>query len=255
LNVAKLRLRIETHERYIRGDTGRLLDEPVDALSVSPGLRVCNIGGGAGGCTQASRRELCASRTAPVRFVSRSWRAICAQYAGVIGSPTRPSAEHYQRTRRRSRGKAIGVPTLFVLLVALVGAVVSGVAAADWANSAVGLPESTQVTAMFTPARPERALVGASPVQARALTCAPESISLSELFAALHGSIGDTFGQPVECPRIDASTGDTVQRTSTGLAIYRAHSRLPTFTDGYHRWAIGPGGVITWQGDALDPPP
>ena len=143
---------------------------------------------------------------------------------------------------------------MFVLLVTLVGAIVSGAAGAGWANSAVGLSMPTQLSEVFAPGRPERALVGASPVPARAPTCAPDNISSSELFAPLRASIGEAFGQPVECARTDATTGDTVQRTSTGLAIYRAHSRIPTFTDGYHRWAIGPRGVIAWQGDALDPP-
>src|SRR4029453_4239685 len=98
---------------------------------------------------------------------------------------------------------------------------------------------------------PERALVGATPGPS---ACAPGQISSSEMFAALRASIGETFGQPLECPRVDPSSGDTLQRTSTGLPIYRAHPHTPTFPDGSHRGGIGPSGVITWQGDALDPP-
>jgi SAM-dependent methyltransferase len=45
----RLRIRIETHERYSQGDTERLLDESVHALSLSPGLRVLDVGSGAGG--------------------------------------------------------------------------------------------------------------------------------------------------------------------------------------------------------------
>jgi len=146
------------------------------------------------------------------------------------------------------------VSPLVGLLLAVVGATVAGVATAGWANSALDLPVTQQVSGLFARRQPERALVGATPGPAETPNCTPGQILPSQLFSGLRDAIGETFGQPLECPHVDPSTGDTLQRTSTGLAIYRARSHTPTFTDGYHRWAKDARGVITWQGDALDAP-
>jgi SAM-dependent methyltransferase len=45
----KLRIRIETHKRYSRGDTERILEDATWALQLSPGLFVIDVGCGAGG--------------------------------------------------------------------------------------------------------------------------------------------------------------------------------------------------------------
>ena len=155
---------------------------------------------------------------------------------------------------RGSPRQQSGVSPLVGLLLAVVGATVAGVATAGWANSALDLPVSHQVSGLFARRQPERALVGATPGPAEAPSCAPGQISPSQQFSGLRDAIGETFGQPLECPHVDPSTADTLQRTSTGLAIYRAGSHTPTFTDGYHRWAKDARGVITWEGDVLDPP-
>src|SRR5215212_8346490 len=73
-------------------------------------------------------------------------------------------------------------------------------------------------------------------------------------FAELKGTIGDVMGDPMECAHVDNASGDTVQRTSTGLAYIRASTGVPTFTNGSHHWAITPMGLVEWDGPAADPP-
>jgi hypothetical protein len=72
--------------------------------------------------------------------------------------------------------------------------------------------------------------------------------------AQLKGAIGDVMGDPLECAHVDDVSGDTVQRTSTGLAYIRASAGVPTFTNGSHHWAITPSGLVEWDGPEADPP-
>jgi hypothetical protein len=143
---------------------------------------------------------------------------------------------------------------LVVLLLTLVPAAVAGAMVARWADSALEVSNPDQLSDLLTRHKPERFLVGAVAASDTAPECASGEMSDKTLFAELRLAIGDTFGRPLECPHIDPSTGDTLQRTSTGLAIYRVRSATPTFTDGYHRWALAQSGLVTWQGEALDPP-
>jgi SAM-dependent methyltransferase len=48
-DAEKLRIRIETHERYSRGDTDRIVDDCLRALMLAPDVRVLDLGCGAGG--------------------------------------------------------------------------------------------------------------------------------------------------------------------------------------------------------------
>ena len=83
----------------------------------------------------------------------------------------------------------------------------------------------------------------------------PHSVPrFADEFASLSQAIGDTIGQPLECGHADPATGDVLQPTSTGLAIYRAGSHVAIFTDGYRHWALGRQGLVTWEGDTVDPP-
>lgn len=47
-DASKLRIRIETHERYSQGDTEQLIDAVVNALDLRPGETVLDLGCGAG---------------------------------------------------------------------------------------------------------------------------------------------------------------------------------------------------------------
>ena len=74
-------------------------------------------------------------------------------------------------------------------------------------------------------------------------------------FAALSSRLGVLMGNPVTCPYSDPSgSGDTLQATDTGLAIYRAGIDATTFTNGSDHWALVGGHVVHWTGDSLDPP-
>src|SRR5438045_2564073 len=87
--------------------------------------------------------------------------------------------------------------------------------------------------------------------------CAPGQAPRFQFgFATLAAALGDLMGQPLECEHADAATGDTQQKTSTGLAVYRAASNTPTFTldNGTSHWALTASGVVHWTGEGMDPP-
>jgi hypothetical protein len=74
-------------------------------------------------------------------------------------------------------------------------------------------------------------------------------------FAALAESVGDGMGQPLECEHGDPATGDTVQRTTTGLAWYRPCTNTPAFSsDDATRWALTANGVVSWTDDGGELP-
>jgi hypothetical protein len=70
----------------------------------------------------------------------------------------------------------------------------------------------------------------------------------------LRDQLGDSMGDPVECPHPAGNSDDTLQQTTTGLAILRATTGAPTFTDGTTRWALIASEVVSWTGASLDPP-
>jgi hypothetical protein len=72
-------------------------------------------------------------------------------------------------------------------------------------------------------------------------------------FAELKHQLGDTIGEPLECEHPNPANGDTLQQTSTGLAMYRPSTGELNFTDGWHHWALAPGGLVAWEGQ--DSPP
>ena len=81
-------------------------------------------------------------------------------------------------------------------------------------------------------------------------------------FKALAELIPDVVGQPLENEHHDETTGDTLQRTSTGLMVWRKADNWTAFTDGFRTWANGPFGLqergnderFPWEKPVTAPP-
>jgi hypothetical protein len=72
-------------------------------------------------------------------------------------------------------------------------------------------------------------------------------------FADLARDLGPVMGQPVECEHGAPADGATVQRTTTGLAVYNWCTNVSTFTRGPDHWGLFSGGTVRWTDG--DPPP
>ncbi|HLZ28313.1 MAG TPA: hypothetical protein VKV73_13420 [Chloroflexota bacterium] len=72
--------------------------------------------------------------------------------------------------------------------------------------------------------------------------------------AALRASLGTGMGEPLECERAVDDQGDTQQKTTTGLAYYRSHVNVASFTTGWDHWGLKEGALVHWTGDPIDPP-
>ncbi|MCC7371120.1 MAG: hypothetical protein IT306_22080 [Chloroflexi bacterium] len=85
--------------------------------------------------------------------------------------------------------------------------------------------------------------------------CAPGAApAFVQGFAQLKSILGDVMGDPVECEHTDGASGDVLQQTTTGLAFWRKSTNTATFTDGYRHWALTARGLLTWEGNSIDPP-
>ncbi|MBV8718103.1 MAG: hypothetical protein JOZ65_23800 [Chloroflexi bacterium] len=71
-------------------------------------------------------------------------------------------------------------------------------------------------------------------------------------FADLKYALGYIMGDPLECEHPNSANGDTLQQTTTGLAIYRQATNTPEFTDGWNHWALMDQGLTAWT-DAEQP--
>src|SRR5262245_43325753 len=67
-------------------------------------------------------------------------------------------------------------------------------------------------------------------------------------FSVLQTRLGDLMGEPIEFEQGNPDTGDTMQRTTTGMAYYRRSTNTLVFTDGDRHWALAPAGMVTWRG-------
>ena len=86
------------------------------------------------------------------------------------------------------------------------------------------------------------------PVLASSGTCSATSLRFVQGAAALKAGVGASMGEPLECERVVDAAGDTEQRTTTGLAYYRASSNIAAFTNGFDHWALMPSGVVHLDG-------
>ena len=105
------------------------------------------------------------------------------------------------------------------------------------------------------------ASIAAKPVAAPSLSpaasvaCTPATPRFLYGTAALKALLGAVMGEPTECERVVDAAGNTEQKTSTGLAYYRARSNTSAFTNGFDHWALTATGVVHWTSDDLEPPP
>jgi hypothetical protein len=68
----------------------------------------------------------------------------------------------------------------------------------------------------------------------------------------LRTEIPDVVGDCVENEQT-SDAGDTIQRTTGGLLVWRRHDRLTAFTDGSRTWAVGPNGLEVRRNDERFP--
>jgi hypothetical protein len=84
--------------------------------------------------------------------------------------------------------------------------------------------------------------------------CVPgQAPTFSFGFAELAGELGPIMGQAVECEHGAPSSSDTLQQTTTGVALYQWCLNTSTFTRGQDRWSLLPGGIVHWTDG--EPPP
>lgn len=62
-------------------------------------------------------------------------------------------------------------------------------------------------------------------------------------FAILHDALPSIVGNCTDDEGHNPANGDGLQHTVTGLLVWRKADNFTAFTDGYHSWVNGPGGV------------
>jgi hypothetical protein len=69
-------------------------------------------------------------------------------------------------------------------------------------------------------------------------------------FGDLAQAIGSAMGVPTECEHGEESSSDTLQATTTGVAVYSWCTNTPGFTRGQEHWMLTPEGLEHWTGGA-----
>jgi hypothetical protein len=84
--------------------------------------------------------------------------------------------------------------------------------------------------------------------------CLPDQTpTFSFGFGDLAHDLGPVMGQPLECEHGAPAGDDTLQRTTTGLAVYNWCTNVSMFTRGADHWALLAAGTVHWTDG--DPPP
>jgi hypothetical protein len=165
-----------------------------------------------------------------------------------------PVRTTFGRARSLRAGEAPGLAWLFVLFL-VGGALVARAAVAAPPPGAASLGPFAQLLSGRAPERPKQGAVpAAEAAPAAAPFCGPGQAPRFVLgFAALQAALGETMGEPLECEHARPEDGRTLQRTTTGLAVYDDRTGRAAFTDGWRSWALTPGGLVAWEGGG--PPP
>ena len=71
-------------------------------------------------------------------------------------------------------------------------------------------------------------------------------------FVGLAERLPRAMGRPLGCAEVDEATGDTVQRTSGGVATLRQSTGLAAFSDGQRSWSLPVGGDPRGHGASRD---
>ncbi len=118
------------------------------------------------------------------------------------------------------------------------------------------LPEPTPTTTPLVAGRQPTVAPGRSATTsvAQPAICTQAQPRFQGGIATLKSWLGAEMGEPLECERAVDGSGDTQQRTSTGLAYYRKALNVAAFTTGWDHWGLVDRGVVHWAGQAVDPP-
>ena len=168
--------------------------------------------------------------------------------------------------RSSPKRSSAGSPELMYLLVVLA----AGIATAWWAGHRVGfdlsgISAAASVLGLTETRRAQHTVVGYNPESDAAQPAASEAPAAAYCspgqapafalgLADLKRQLGEAMGTPVECEHVASASGDTVQRTTTGLAAYNRATNTVSFTDGWHHWALRPDGLVSWEGTEPNPP-
>jgi hypothetical protein len=72
-------------------------------------------------------------------------------------------------------------------------------------------------------------------------------------FADLSQHLGSIMGEATECEHGEVGSDNSLQETTTGLAVYDWCTNTPTFVRGQDHWMLVPNGVANWS-DRDSPP-